>query len=461
MRRPYSPQTGFSLRGWLACRIRTLVCGLLCGVLASSVAAAEEGDLESQLAALAAQNETLMALARQQQAQIEELTQRLNRMQEADQRQALEIGQLRDETSQLAGQPRAAPSVAGMEGWRLYGEAGLAFFAGEADTEFPNEEFRIDDMRLFLEAELAQGIYLTTVLELFRRESGNRAVEPGEVFVDFENPFGLEELDRALNIRAGRFMVPFGEEYLYRYVMENPLVSHSVADLWGLDEGFGAYGQVDRFSYAVALQNGSYPILRDLDPDKSIAARIGYDFDSGVRLSGSWMRTGDMDATAGELSEIWIGNVVFSSIGSAQTTRYGAELAQLDGSYAWGSGSVRIAVGRAWYEDDDPLGDNSRELDFFSAELVRHFGDSLYAAARYSGLEVPGGYSFSGHGPRNRYFLTDALTERLWRLSLGLGYWLGDRVVFKTEYSFENGELSDGRERENSDQLSAQIGVRF
>ena len=36
--------------------------------------------------------------------------------------------------------------------------------------------------------------------------------------------------------------LPFGEEYQVRNAIDNPLVTHSLSDVWGIDEGVQVYG---------------------------------------------------------------------------------------------------------------------------------------------------------------------------------------------------------------------------
>ncbi|MDQ8196721.1 hypothetical protein QEH56_01105 [Pelagicoccus enzymogenes] len=413
-------------------------------------------DFEQRLAALAEQNEALLKLAQQQQAQIAELKARLDSqaLEVAEQEEA--IAELRETSLPASG---FAPSR-GSDRILISGDAGFAFFAGEANNEFPNEEFRVDDARLTVEAQVHRNAYLVSTLELFRRESGNESIEVGSLYLDVENIFG-PDYGHLFNFRIGRFDIPFGEEYLNRYVMENPLVSHSVADLWGIDQGIELYGDEGNFSYAVAIQNGGTSLLRDFDSDKSIAGRVAYQFNENFKLSGSLMRTGDIDVAGDAQSELWIGNVVFLSLGSTQTTKFWADLAELDFTYEWDSGLLTGHYGQAWYDNNDPQGDSSRDFEFYSIEARQTLGERFYAAARYSAMEVDGGYPFSGNGARSIYLFGGILTEKLERLSLGFGYWAFDDVVFKLEYSIEEGDQTNGRDRKDTDQIAAEVGVRF
>ncbi len=89
--------------------------------------------------------------------------------------------------------------------------------------------------------------------------------------------------------------IPFGEEYMNRYAMENPLISHSLSDFWGIDQGVELYGKFGKFSYAAAVQNGGNGGVEDFDGDKSIAGRISFDPNQHWHFSVSGMRTGDLN----------------------------------------------------------------------------------------------------------------------------------------------------------------------
>lgn len=422
----------------------------------ASLTAVHAEDFEAQLARLAEQNAALLQLAQEQQSQIAELKARLDLQATQVERQEVAIQDLQDAPAPI---PSAGPRRT-EDRLIISGEAGFAFFAGEANNEFPNEEFRVDDARLFIEAQVSRNAYLVSTLELFRRESGIESIEVGSLFLDLENVFG-PDYGHLFNLRIGRFDIPFGQEYLNRYVMENPLISHSVADLWGIDQGIELYGDQGPFAYAVAIQNGGTPLLREFDSDKSLTGRVTYDLSDSFQLSGSLMRTGDIDVAGDTQSELWIGNVVFLSLGSAQTTKFWADLAQLDFNYKWKGGQLAGSIGKAWYDNNDPLGDSSRDFDFFSVEARQEISDNFYAAARFSSMQVDGGYPFAGNGSRSIYLFGGTLTEKLDRLSVGFGYVPMEDLLFKLEYTIEEGEETGGQDRQDTDQIAAEVGVRF
>ena len=425
-------------------------------LLAHSAAA---DDVATHLARLAEQNAALLQLAQEQQAQIAALQQRIERIEREGQRQQIAIQTLQQtDTTPARPETTRPPAAKRIE---ISGDTGLAFFAGQKNNEFPNDEFRVDTARIHFEAAISPNIFAVSSLELFRRESNQEAVEVGSLFVDFENLFALADHDNLFNLRVGRFEIPFGQEYLNRYAMENPLVSHSVSDIMGIDQGIKLFGDADRFSYALAIQNGSASLLRDFDADKSVTLRLGYQATEALSLFASLMRTGDLDAARDQRSEIWIGNVRFLPIGSAQTTTFDAQLAQIDLAYKWDNGSLAAAYGNAWYDDNDPLGDNSRDFKFYHLEARQNLTDKLYAAARFSELSVDDGYPIAGNGARAIYFNSSSRTSRLSRLSLGFGYWVHENVIFKAEYSKEDGRETTGAKRQDTDQIAAELGLRF
>ncbi|MCB1123631.1 MAG: hypothetical protein KJT03_18910, partial [Verrucomicrobiae bacterium] len=264
-----------------------------------------------------------------------------------------------------------------------------------------------------------------------------------------------------LSVRAGRLQIPFGEEYQNRYVMENPLISHSVSDFWGLDEGVEAFGQLGGVSYIAGIMNGGHDYLRDYSSSKSLVARLTIDPTANVHFSGSVMRTGDIDIENEGLTELWFGNAFFRSIGSGATTAFDVNLAQVDASFSWNNGKMVTAYGKAWYDDNDPIRDNTRDIEFWQVGVQQALSESLFAAVRYSGTDADKGYPVSGMAQRGKYFFGPFMTESIRRLSLGLSYWLYPDLVLKLDLTKEDATLLGGAKRKDTDMFAAEIGARF
>ena len=69
----------------------------------------------------------------------------------------------------------------------------------------------------------------------------------------------------------------------------------------------------------------------------------------------------------------------------------------------------------------------------------------------------------AGQGNAGKFFHNPLapLTTELERLSVGLGYQFGPPLVWKIEYSWETGRLLSGAKRNDEDQFSSLLGVRF
>lgn len=409
------------------------------------------------------QNRRLQEQVQSQQRQLDELRGRLNELAGTGSRQARELDELRERMEEPVPVERRSAGARDRE-IRLSGEAGLAYFDSGPQGAWPNGEFRADDVKVYLEAPVWKDTYLFAELDLVTREANDEFFHMGEVYVDFENVSGrLGGPDRLLNVRVGRLDIPFGQEYLYRGVLDNPLITNSVADIWGVDEGVELYGDAGPFSYVLAVQNGGHKTLRDFDADKSITLRVGANPAGWLQVSASAMRTGDLTVSGDFLSEVWIGGGFFRSIGPAATTQgFEATLFQADARAHWDGGHLAAAGGTAHYDDNDTAADNRRTLRHFYIELAQQLAGGFYGAARYSELTVAKGFPLQGLGSASQFFYSGLpLAERLSRLSLGLGYRFGDPLLLKVEYARENGRMINGQRRDKENLFATEIGVKF
>jgi hypothetical protein len=416
-------------------------------------------DTQEQLRELRRQNQLLQDQLRNQQSVIDSLARKVSRLEEAP--GPRQLGTQALEASNPAGGPAAGlASSPGLDKVVLSGEGGVVFFHTGRDGMFPNSEFRMDEARLFLEAPLGGEVYAYTELNLATRETPDVAARLGEAYLDFENVSRIWHWDRMLNLRLGRLYVPFGEEYQGRNAIDNPLISHSLSDLWGVDEGLELYGRLGPLIYVAAVQNGGIPDTQDFDRDKSVAGRIGWEPARWLHVSVSGMRTGDLAVKNDHLSALWFGNGFIRSLGSAQTTRFHANLLEADVEAHWPSGHVKAFGGYIRYGDNDPGANNGRDVFYYSVEGVQNLTGKFYAGARFSQILAKGGFPIVGNGEFTDYFF-NSLTEEIWRLSLGLGYRWSQNLLLKAEYSFERGKELGGDRRNHEDLVALEAAFKF
>jgi hypothetical protein len=410
---------------------------------------AADTNLEEQVQLLREQNAILQQQMQEQSQTLDALTQKVQGLEAANTERAKETSE------------NSAPVQSGFNFGKvvLSGEGGVGFQKTGPEGFSPNSSFTVEEARLFLEAPVWKDVYFYSEVDLATPENNNAQVNLGELYVDFENVSQLWGRDDQLNLRVGKMNIPFGEEYLTRYAIDNPLILSSVSDLWGFDSGVEIYGALGKWSYVVAVQNGGGNGVQDDNDDKSVAGRISFDPNQHWHFSVSGMRTGNINAQNGGTSAEWFGGGFFQSIGSPATTEFHVNAVELDMTTRWASGYVKAFGGYAQYGDNDPTSGNGRNIFYYSAEVVQNLPKNFYAVTRFSEATAANGYPIVGNGNSSDYY--DALTTDLWRLSLGIGYRFSDRLIIKTEYSFEGGQQVNGESRNQENFFGTEIAFKF
>ena len=439
--------------------IRTLAlraCVVLLALAAGKAAGADDQPVSrGEFLQLQQQNQLLLDQMRQQQQVIDALTHKVS---------DLETAQAATNENAIAA-AGSEPEPASTTGFHLgkinlSGEGGVAFFESGSRGQTPNSEFRVDEARLFLDAPVWNDVYFYTELDPTTHEQNDLSLRYAELYLDFEDVSQLWGRDRMLNIRAGRFYIPFGEEYQNRFAIDNPLISHSLSDLWGDDNGVELYGALGPVRYVVAVQNGGISASRDFTGDKSVTGRIGYDPASWLHLSVSGMRTGDLSAQQDVVSAMWFGSGFFRSLGSSNTTLYHANLVEGDAQVRLDWLQLKTAGGYINYGDNDPNGSNDRDVYYFYTEGTHDFTRKFYGAARFSEVFAHNGFPIVGNGNMGQYLFGD-LTSQYWRLSLGLGYRFSPNLIVKGEYSINRGRDLDGSLRDHQDLFALEGAFQF
>jgi hypothetical protein len=417
---------------------------------------ATDTNVEAQLRLLQQQNETLQSQLHQQQELIESLRRDVAGIRKADEQRDSEI------RNGKAAEPEEHSKSTGFNFGKVHlsGEGGAGFFETGSQGAFPNSEFRVDEAKLFVDGQVWGDVYAFAELNLASREQPDVNLHLGELYLDVEDISKLWGRTGQLNARIGRLDIPFGEEYLTRDVIDNPLISRSLPDIWGVDEGLELYGTLGKFNYVVAVQNGGVQDTRDFTADKSVAGRLSFDPNSRLHFSLSGMRTGDLSAPKDVLSAEWFGCGFFRPLGNA--TLFHANLVEGDAKWNWARGHVQAFGGYIRYDDNDRTADNARDVFYYSLEGVQDLtrNHKLYAGARFGQIFAAKGFPIVGEGDMGHY-LFGPLCDQMWRLSLGVGYRWSPHFVVKTEYTIERGSSVSGPDRDHEDFFATEAVFGF
>ncbi len=442
------------------------MCTLVCMGLALFVCparAADPADVSSQLQELKRQNTELMEQLRQQQALINSLSRKVDDIQQrATPTPAANPGSeqyiLNTDSTDRMPAVKSPSSVFGKVS--ISGEGGVGFFSGQSESIYPNPEFAVQEARLFIESPVYEQVYFFGELDLVTPEQTDLQVRLGECYLDFENVSRLWKKDNMLSVRLGRLDIPFGEEYINRYAIDNPLVSRSLPDIWGVDAGLELYGSIGKFSYVMAVQSGGPMGNSDNNGDKSIAGRISYDPAKWLHMSVSGMRTGNLNYPEDYWSGLWFANGWLVPVGGANNSEFHANLAEFDIDFKFSRGHVKAFAGYVHQEENNSSVKNV-DMYYYSVEGMYDITKKLYVAARFSEIIAPNGYVLSGQGNMDEYFYSGELTKNLWRLSLGVGYRFSPNLILKAEYAFERGQEVSGESRDQENVFAVQAAFKF
>ena len=445
MQKPFAIQQGRPRTPWPWSRHFVFAIFSLAAVLPLR---ADNTNLTDEVRLLREENALLQQQVKTQGAQLDTLIQKVNGL-EATRQQI------------VGGNDQPLPNHDfGLGQLHLSVEGGVGFAETGPDGFAPGGQFRVDEARLMLEAPVYDDVYFYGELLLATQENPGGSVQLGELYLDFENISKLWQQDDQLNARLGQLNTPFGEEYLTRNAIDNPLITHSIVDFWATTPGAELYGNFGKFSYVVAVQNGG----ENVGGDKMVAGRISFDPDEHWHFSVSGMRTGNLQANADSTSQMWFANGFFRSIGSPATTQFHVNAVEADATARWksgyGGGHVSAFGGVARYDDNDPAANNARNIYYYSAEVLQNLPKKFYAVTRFSQALCTDGIPMVGYGQFGDYFY-GPLTDNLWRLSPGLGYRFSDRLVLKAEYSFERGTEVGGETRNKEDFFGTEAAFKF
>ncbi len=439
MRKPFAIQKGSPRvqRNWPRYFIFTFF-----SLVASLSLRADNTNLTDEVRLLREENTLLQQQVKQQGAQLDTLIQKVSSL---------------ESSRQIEGGNDKPVAESRLNQVHIGGEGGVGYSATGPEGYAPNGKFQLNDARIFLEAPVYDDVYFYGEVVLAYPGQQDNSLELGELYAEFENISKLWNQDNQLNARLGQMYIPFGEEYLTRNAIDDPLISESLLDFWGVTPGVELYGDLGKFTYVAAVQNGADG-ANGAGGDKSVAGRIGFDPNEHWHFSVSGMRTGNLNAE--QLSAMWFANGFFRSIGSTNASIFHAEAVEGDVTARWQSGHVSAFGGWAGYHDNDQPTGNSRDIYYYSAEVLQNLPKKFYAVTRFSEAFCNNGIPMVGYGNFGDYFY-GPLTTELWRLSLGLGYRFSDRLVLKAEYSFERGTEVGGASRNQEDFFGTEAAFKF
>jgi len=412
------------------------------------------------------------------------------------------VERLEQRINELESDKAPSPSRGGAGDWseriRLSGSSELDYLQGQgADYGLYDEgSTQIYDARVFLDADLGSDARIgeSTVyrdagftFEWNLVRLGSLRNEIGDLYVDLRGLGGADWL----NLEAGRFQIPFGENYLRfgRGRKSDPFVALSAAPPWFWDEGVKLWGKSSngRFGYVASVTDGEGGINLENNSSKQVTLKLSWDPSEWLHLSASALRTGRLgnDDTPA-VASVWLGEAfpkMFGGGSSAVNFDHGAAIAdgpnELSNITVIGADAVvNLPAARVWLSAGNAAIDSTgpsvynRDLLYWLAEVVFQLRaitpalDPMYLAVRANGL---GTYDKDeGYLLDFRYRDVGYNMRALDAYAVALGLPLGNHIVLKAQYAIQNMDLVRGitdqdiRDAANdADFFGMEIGVHF
>lgn len=369
-----------------------------------------------------------------------------------------------------------------LEDWfrriHVSGNADVAYLIGQENSLADNGRFLVDNARLFLDVDLGRDIApgghllaedasFLVEMNLVHQSYGYLDDRIGSLYVRFDGVAGLG----GLNVKIGRFLVPFGEEYLRKSEgrPDNPFVTFSVAEPYGWDEGLLLFGALfdRRVEYFLSATNGDADAYQTSGSGLAVSAKLKLRPLPWLEISASGLRTGrlgDYDNTAhGAFSWSRVDPQPFGYGSGTQSFADGApsptdpsrslkdvlagEADLMLHSETWGR--LWLAAGAVTIESHESafytrrlrygIAEGILELGGFSADL-----DAFYLAARASfigTLDSDRGYFVGSFNDGEDLGYN---TRLLSAVSLGFGFRMSRAIVFKVEATWNDVDLVRG-----------------
>jgi hypothetical protein len=394
----------------------------------------------------------------------------------------------------------AARRDTGGAGWaeriRLSGSANAGYYGGQHDSVFEEDSFNVQDVRLFVDAELGGPVRLGghtlvrnagATLEWNLVRLGHLENDVGEAYLELQGIGG----QGWLNAQVGRFQIPVGEAYLRysRGYSSKPFVTNPIGPWWW-DEGVRLYGSArgGRLGYVASVSDGDTPFNADSDGDKQVTLKLFARPAEELYLSVSGLRSGRIGRPGHNASgALWLGEAWARAFGSGTGVPSFVDgvavpdaSEEIDDSWLVAADVVLDLPGwlRAWlawgryHVDGDDASLYDRTLHYWIAELVvEGAAFSRELTPLYLGLRANG----VGTYDRDRGYLLDVRqsgafgwnTESLQVYSLVLGWKMTRRLRLRAEYSvldvdLVRGVTDDIRDlAERNDVFAIELGADF
>ena len=278
-------------------------------------------------------------------------------------------------------------------------------------------------------------------------------------FKDFLKNLGPD----ALTVRAGKMVIPFGEEYNSFHTVLNPLLTTSVYFQYGWVDGVEAFGTVKGVNWLLAVMNPGSASFSENIQEKQLNVKISGKPTDSLYLSASYMSNARSKISGGILQSIGIPLGPVNGIPAAGSTAR-TQAFEFDAHY---DVTERVHLKGAYGKTfiiENPNGADFN-LSYVKAESLINIWSKLFAVARYSVISngnSQAGFTIPGEpSPNSASYAGSAIG--LSRKAFGLGYTFSPSLILKSEIAFDHFDQIDGFTSPSQDRWlsGVEVAIRF
>ncbi len=396
-------------------------------------------------------------------AQVKELMQRIEGLEQQQAKNKEEVAQHKEELSKKFNSAKVDLSNA-FSKLKLKGRVAAGFLKSGKGGSYPSGSFEIPDAKI--QFSFQPDDFNTFVMRFNLNNATAQSPLLDYLFLQSKDflPF-LKETPFSLNGRLGRFKLGFGEETLSDNPVEGFLPSNSAGKVGVTDEGLEFSGKIKMdkaglqpLGWVVSVSNGNSGVGSDSGMAKAFMGKLYYSPINPVYLSASYYDSGNLKTSN---SEFTIAGLATRPSGA---TNWKRKVWEVDTRYDFGKGKkpleppvysdskaiLRLSYG-AFHDITSTAASRERSGNFGFVDGMYNLNRKVYVAGRYSIVDLDNDVTAS---------LNSVTANKYDRYSLGFGYRWSENTIVKLSYDW-NETSGPGIDDASDNLLSALVTAQF
>ena len=329
---------------------------------------------------------------------------------------------------------------------RLYGFVAARAFDTERRGARPDGAAGVQAATMFFEADVAKvaSAFFEVRFDYFA-EAGQNQVDLGEAYIRVHDVLALTA-ETALDLKVGRFDLPFGEWYLLEDPNRNRMIGFPAVIPYRWDEGVQALADFGPWGFAASLTDGTYSRNSESGIAPAATLRLHARPSETLYLSASTHYVHDADASA-----ICFGGSVLTPVrggvaGTSPSQTVSSLLGSLDLKWQ-AAASLHVQASLGGGSIDDQVDAFDRSFLWWMVEPSWTFAPAWHLTARWSGagtFDDREGYQFEGrpYEAASASYGFDLSSRQ--RFALGLQHDVAEQLLARIELGADLVRMIDG-----------------